>query len=236
MFQIIALFILISTIIAANEQIILVIAKDFDVSKAQLYTFEKIDKHYVQVFTPFSVNLGRNGLAWGEGLRVIEHKKDEVQKREGDGRAPSGIFSLGDAFGYAKNLNTKLHYIYADKELICIDDASHEKYNQVLHVKNKNDIKSYENMHREDDLYEIGVIVKHNEKNIPSFGSCIFLHVEKNASSATAGCTSMPKEKLSQLIAWLDPKKSPILIQIPQQYYQNILKIYPELLIDLTKQ
>jgi D-alanyl-D-alanine dipeptidase len=231
MFKIIYLFILLSTIITANEQIILVISKDFDASKAQLYTFEKKDTHYQKVFTPFSVNLGRNGLAWGEGIKAIEHKKNEPQKREGDGRAPSGIFSLGEAFGYTKNLTTKLHYIYADKELICVDDISHKRYNQVLHVSNKNDIKSYENMRRSDNLYEIGVIVKHNEKNIPSFGSCIFLHVEKNALSPTSGCTSMPKKKLSQLIQWLDAKKSPILIQVPQQYYPDILEIYPELLI-----
>ena len=232
MFKIIQVFILISTIISANEQIILVISEDFDAPKAKLYTFEKKANYYHSVFTPFEVNLGRNGLGWGEGIRTIEHKKDEPQKREGDGRAPSGIFSLGDAFGYTKSSTTKLHYIYADKELICIDDVSHEKYNQILHVSNKNAVKSYENMRRSDNLYEIGVMVKHNEKNIPSFGSCIFLHVEKNASSPTAGCTSMPKEKLLQLISWLDAKKEPILIQVTQQYYPEILKIYPELLIE----
>ncbi len=231
MFKIIYLFILLSTIITANEQIILVISKDFNASKAKLYTFEKIQKHYQRVFTPFSVNLGRSGLGWGEGMETIEHKKNEPQKREGDGRAPSGIFFLGNAFGYTKTLKSKLHYTYADEKLICVDDFTHEKYNQVLHVKNKNDIKSYENMRRTDNLYEIGVIVKHNEKNIPSYGSCIFLHVERNTSSPTAGCTSMPKEKLSQLISWLDANKSPILIQIPQQYYPDILEIYPELLI-----
>jgi len=231
MFKTILLFILISTIITADEQIILVISEDFDANKAQLYTFEKRDMHYYEVFTPFSVNLGRSGLAWGEGIKTIKYKKYEPQKREGDGRAPSGIFSLGNAFGYAKEVKTKLHYIYADKELICVDDVAHAKYNRVLHVSDKNDVKSYENMHRTDDLYEIGIMVKHNEKNIPSYGSCIFLHVEKNASSPTAGCTSMSKEKLSQLLQWLDAKKEPLLIQVPKQYYPSILKIYPELLI-----
>ena len=231
MFQIITLFILLSTIMSANEQIILVISENFDASRAKLFTFEKKASHYHKVFEAFDVNLGRSGLGWGEGVQTIEHRKDEPQKREGDGRAPSGIFSLGNAFGYAKTSTSKLPYMYADKELVCVDDVGHKDYNKVLHVRNKNSLKSYENMHRKDNLYEIGVIVKHNEKNIPSHGSCIFLHVERNATAPTAGCTSMPKEKLSQLIHWLDATKSPILIQIPQQYYEDILKIYPQLLI-----
>ena len=42
--------------------------------------------------------VGRNGLAWGRGVRT-DLPAGEPQKREGDGRAPAGIFKLGPAFG-----------------------------------------------------------------------------------------------------------------------------------------
>lgn len=231
MFKLFSLIVLLSTILRANEQIILVISDDFNATTAQLYTYEKKSKHYHRVFVPFSVNLGRNGLGWGEGIQNLQHQENEPQKREGDGRAPSGIFMLGNAFGYEPTSSTKLHYTHADTELICVDDVTNKHYNRVLHVKDKTAIKSYEIMQRKDNLYEIGVMVAHNEKNIPSYGSCIFLHVEKYSGAPTAGCTSMSKEKLSQLIQWLDYDKKPILIQIPALYYNEVLKLYPELLI-----
>jgi L,D-peptidoglycan transpeptidase YkuD (ErfK/YbiS/YcfS/YnhG family) len=231
MFKIIQVIVLLSTIIKADEQIIMVVSDKFNSKTAKLFTFEKNGGHYHQVFSAIDVNLGRNGLAWGEGSVKVEHKKDEPLKREGDGCAPAGIFKLGDAFGYAPNSSTKLHYIHADKELICVDDVESSYYNQLLHVSNKKSIKSYEDMRRKDNLYEFGVIVKHNEKNIPSHGSCIFLHVQKSKNSPTSGCTSMKREKLIKLIEWLDYKKRPVLIQIPKPYYKNILKIYPELFI-----
>ncbi len=232
MFKILQVIVLLSTIIKADTQIIMVLSDDFNSTTAKLFTFEKNNGVYHQIFTPFSVNLGRNGLGWGDGITSVKHKKAEPVKREGDGCAPAGIFSLGDAFAYEKNISTNLHLIHADTELICVDDVNSNFYNQILHVKEKSDIKSYENMRRKDNLYEIGVIVKHNRNNTPSHGSCIFLHVQKNKNSPTSGCTSMAKEKLEKLLKWLDYKKEPVLIQIPKKYYKDILKIYPTLLIE----
>ncbi len=227
MFKIIQVIVLLSTIIKADNQIILVLSDDFNSTTAKLFTFEKKDKHYSRVFLPFSVNLGRSGLAWGEGIREIQHKAGEPLKREGDGKSPAGLFKLGTAFGYEQNISTKLPYIYADKDLICVDDVNSTYYNQLLHVSDRDNIKSYENMRRKDNLYEIGVVVKHNENNTPSHGSCIFLHIQKNQNSPTSGCTSMSKESLKKLLDWLDYKKEPLLIQIPKIYYKDILKIYP---------
>ncbi len=230
MLKIIALFMLFTPLIYANEQIILVISDDFNTSKARLFTYEKQANGYVRVFESFSVNLGRNGLGWGEGIKKVEHLKNEPLKYEGDGRAPAGIFKLGYAFGYASKNPSKLTYIQATDDLICVDDAQNKFYNQVLHVSDKSKIKSYENMHRNDNLYEIGVMVGHNSDNISKRGSCIFLHIEKGNDSATAGCTSMSIEKLSSLMAWLDAKKAPILIQLPSKYCAKGVEKYKELI------
>ena len=224
MFRIIQLFFLLSTIISANEQIILVIADDFNSTKAKLYTFEKKDARYHKVFETFDVNLGRNGLGWGIGIADIKHNKNSPVKYEGDGRAPAGVFFLGSAFGYKKRLNTDLKYIYADKDLICIDDSSNKNYNKILHVKDKSEIESFEYMRRDDNLYEMGIVVKHNTQSVAKRGSCIFLHIQKSEDSPTSGCTSMSKENLLKLIEWLDIDKEPLLIQLPKDIVKSVLE------------
>jgi hypothetical protein len=46
-----------------------------------------------------AVLLGGGGLAWGRGLHP--DGADGAVKREGDRRAPPGVFALGSGFGYA---------------------------------------------------------------------------------------------------------------------------------------
>src|SRR5688572_27782019 len=58
------------------------------------------------------VVVGRTGLAWGVG--VAPDAADEPAKREGDGKAPAGLFPLGTAFGFAPSaaaLRTRLPYL-----------------------------------------------------------------------------------------------------------------------------
>src|SRR5688572_22684092 len=58
------------------------------------------------------VVVGRAGLAWGVG--VAPDASDEPAKREGDGKAPAGLFPLGTAFGFAPSaaaLRTRLPYL-----------------------------------------------------------------------------------------------------------------------------
>jgi D-alanyl-D-alanine dipeptidase len=77
-------------------------------------------------------------------------------------------------------------------------------------------------MRRDDILYKWGVVVDHNPAAIPGAGSCIFLHVWKNAASPTAGCTAMRESDLAGLIRWLDPARHPILVQMPRAVYRSL--------------
>ena len=56
---------------------------------------------------PTPVTIGRAGSAWGLGLHPAQRGP---QKREGDGRAPAGVFRIGTAFGYADRPTTALPY------------------------------------------------------------------------------------------------------------------------------
>jgi len=230
MMKTILLSILCTLTLFAKEQIVLVVASDFNTSKAILYTYEKEGADYTQIFKPLSVNLGRSGLAWGIGLLEIPHGLYEPLKHEGDGKAPAGIFLLSATFAYDKNTPTKLPLLHATKQLVCVDDSSSDDYNKILNVTDpKIHFKSFEWMHRNDDLYQIGVVIDHNSARIKDSGSCIFLHVQREQNTPTSGCTAMPYTALKKIVTWLDASKHPVLIQIPKQYCSKLPLPYTNL-------
>ncbi len=205
------------------QQIIFVEADDFNASSAILECFEGNQLVYKNIH----VNLGKNGLGWGIGEKEIPHKADEPIKHEGDKRAPAGIFKLTQTFGYASKVNTKLPYLHADKNLICVDDSHSSFYNQIIEAHG--DEKSFEHMRRTDNQYKIGIVVAHNPHAVQNQGSCIFMHIQKAKNHPTVGCTSMREEDLRKIIKWLDKSKNPILIQIPKAYEKEVLADYPQL-------
>jgi len=208
----------------SSQQILLVVADDFNSSTAKLTCIE--DNQLI--CKDVKVNLGKNGLGWGIGLKEIPHAQNEPIKHEGDKRAPAGVFLLTESFGYTPQHQGKLPYLYADKNLICVDDSHSSFYNQIIEA-NGNE-KSFEHMRRQDGQYRYGVVVAHNPNAVPMRGSCIFLHIQKEKNHPTVGCTSMEEEDLKKIIRWLDKKKHPLLIQIPQKYLKELTDIYPELI------
>lgn len=213
-----------SVLLVASKQIILVVADDFNTSKAQLECYDESK----QVFKTINVNLGKNGMGWGLGEEKLQQQLTDSKKYEGDKKAPSGIFRLSSVFGYKENMNVNMPYPYASKELICVDDVKSSDYNKIISIT-KDKPASFEYMKREDSQYELGVVVEHNADSLYKRGSCIFLHVEKESDKATAGCTSMTLENLEKIISWLDEKKEPILIQIQKSSSKEIIQKYPEL-------
>lgn len=224
MIKSILILITIQIFLFADNQIILVVSQDFNSSKASLECYENGE----QLFNTMDVNIGTNGLGWGIPKTNIPHKKSEPFKKEGDKKAPAGVFKLTKIFGYEKNKNFHMPYVYAQKNLICVDDVDSEYYNQLIFMK-QNPPKSFEFMKRDDKQYELGILVEHNKKGIKGKGSCIFIHVRKAKDASTAGCTSMSLENLKKITSWLDKSKNPTLIQIPKSYAKEVLKLYPEL-------
>lgn len=210
----------------ASQQTILVVSEDFDSPKAKLECYE----NGKQLFKTIEVNIGKNGMGWGLGEIVLTQNSNDPIKKEGDKKAPAGIFKLTNAFGYEKERNLKLPYLFASKSLICVDDSKSEFYNQIIDKK-KSTPNSFEWMRRDDHQYELGITVAHNKNAVEQRGSCIFLHVSKSKDAPTAGCTAMDLEDIKKIAEWLDKDKNPILIQIPKSSSKEILKLYPELKI-----
>lgn len=208
----------------AGEQIILVVADDFNSQKATLSCFENGKK----VFDSFEVNMGKNGLAYGLGEVELLHNSQDLIKQEGDNRSPIGIFTLDSAFGYKQEMDIKMPYLYASRELICVDDPNSNLYNKIVEMPKKAP-KSFELMRRDDNQYALGIVVGHNKEQLSGAGSCIFLHIKSPDETPTAGCTSMKYLEIEQIVHWLDKSKNPTLIQIVRSQREEILKLYPDL-------
>jgi D-alanyl-D-alanine dipeptidase len=155
---------------------------------------------------------------------LVDPQSDGPRKIEGDNKAPAGIFRLGPAFGYAAAASArwiKLPYVPLTAESEGVDDPHSRYYNQLVERSKVTDVdwRSSEQMRRADELYKWGVFVAHNPAATPGAGSCIFLHIWRNSSAATVGCTAMPEQRLVQLLRWLDSASHPVLIQMPRADY-----------------
>jgi D-alanyl-D-alanine dipeptidase len=194
------------------------------------FTRSESNNQWIVAGEPVAVVVGKNGLGWGAGLvdtDVFRAPSDPL-KKEGDGKAPAGVFSLGEAFGYAdKSIpDEKLPYVHLTDAIECVDDPASKFYNRVLDRGSVSpDWNSSEHMHRSDELYRWGLVVEHNANPTKSGGgSCIFMHIWRGPREGTAGCTAMPQPEIEKLLGWLDPARKPLLVQMPESEYRRLRK------------
>jgi len=214
---------------AACRQLLLCLAADGEATGARLQRFARPPAGPWQaVGAVVPVTLGRAGLAWGRGLQapVAGGLPD---KREGDGRAPAGVFAISELFGSAAPDSAfaraaRLPYRQATADLKAIDDPASAYYNRIVDQSAvaRPDWASCEEMLRADQRYAIGAVVAHNAAPpLPGAGSCIFLHVWAAPGVPTAGCTAMGLAEMSEITGWLDGAAAPVLVQLPLAEYER---------------
>lgn len=211
--------------LAGHRQLLVVTTQDWDEKQGTLALYERSsnDSTWILVRTHIPVVVGKNGLAWGIGLHPSV--KEGFYKKEGDGRSPAGIFSLGSAFGFTPSSEMrqlKMEYLPLNEFIEAVDDPLSRYYNCIVNRKEViPDWQSSEKM-GEEPLYSIGLAVNHNFPNPKAHaGSAIFVHIWRGESSGTAGCTAMSQEDLNHVLFWLDQGKNPALVQLPiHQYYE----------------
>ncbi len=211
------------------QQIVIVISPDDTTIVAELHRFDRKENQWIRNAAPHPVSLGRTGLAQGKGVHLPD-LLDGIEKKEGDGKSPSGIFHFGKAFGYAPPSaakGIKMPYVTIDENTQCIEDSKSRYYNQILdNTSVEKDWESADFMRRKDDLYKWGIFVQHNTPAKAESGSCIFLHLWRGHGKPTAGCTAMTEENMLGLLQWLDPSKNPLLLQVTAKDYPVFLKKY----------
>lgn len=166
---------------------------------ARVSGWERNDSGWTQVINPVNAVIGRNGLA------------PIGEKREGDGRTPSGTFALRRAFGYEKGAPTGLDYRVVTEKDFWIDAPASPLYNQWV----TGDIPevSHEILRRQDDLYKYVIVIEYNtDPVIPGTGSAIFMHVWRAANKPTAGCVAVAEADILRLLHWLDAHRNPVIL------------------------
>ncbi len=215
-----------ATSISASQQLVVVTTAGWGAKSGRLRRFERGPAGFVPVGPAVDIVVGGGGMGWGIGLHG--GSPGEPRKMEGDGRAPAGVFRLTRTFGKAKAPRSSLPSAQIAPGDLCIDDVSHASYNRLVPVGEAiAPAKSAEQLHRKDWLYDELVVVDQNHaedgaRPIAGRGSCVFLHVWRKKGSGTAGCTAMDARDLSDVIAWLDASKSPLLVQLPADVYDGV--------------
>ncbi|WP_226876941.1 L,D-transpeptidase family protein [Microbulbifer hainanensis] len=211
-----------------SSQLVITVTDSWDADSGHMYTFRRDQGRWKAASIATPVNVGRNGLAWGLGLHPAQSGK---QKREGDGRAPAGIFALDGAFGYLPSVKTGLDYQQMNAGHYCIDVTGSPLYNQTVDAGEVGQAAvagSSEGMRRDihygDQLYRKGIFVAHNPHNRDGAGSCIFMHLWKDEGVPTAGCTSMAEPVMDRLLGWLDAAEHPVYVALPRAEYERLRK------------
>ena len=214
--------------LARARQLVVVTTRGWDEVPGLLRRFERKGAKgvWTQVGKDVPVAVGRNGLGWGAGL-VETSTEAGPQKKEGDGKAPAGLFALGSAFGFAPTQEAawlRFPYIQLTPSVECVDDTASRNYNLIVDrlAAGGVDWNSSEHM-RAVEGYRWGMVVRHNAApTVAGRGSCIFLHVWAGPGKGTAGCTALEEGSLTELLRWLDPKNGPLLVQLPEADYARL--------------
>lgn len=132
--------------------------------------------------------LGRTGLV--------------VDKREGDGATPAGVFPLRRVLYRpdrvaAPETGLPVRPITADDGWC--DDPGDPAYNRLVRLPYPG---RHERLWRDDGLYDLVAVIGHNDDPVvPGRGSAIFLHVAKPDHAPTEGCVALALDDLRRLLA-----------------------------------
>lgn len=209
-----------------STQLIVVKADSWNKIEGKMSAYEWKNNKWALVLANIPIVTGRSGMAWGKGLHSDYLNKGKL-KKEGDGNSPAGIFYLSGLFGY-EEISSKMNSLKVDNRTFCVDDAKSTYYNQIIKTDTvKKDWTSAETMRMKSDIYKYGIFVDYNVKPaVAGKGSCIFMHIWGGSNKPTAGCTAMKEADILMIINFLDKKKNPLLVQLPQIEYEKLRKLY----------
>jgi L,D-peptidoglycan transpeptidase YkuD (ErfK/YbiS/YcfS/YnhG family) len=178
-------------------QVIAVSAAGYGATTATFTAYQRTASGWQQVFGPWTAHIGRNGFA------------PPGQKREGDGRTPSGAYGFSFFFGVDANPGVRFSFrAIPGPWIVWDDDPASANYNEWIDNRTQSAGAGPEPMHV--SAYAYGAVIDYNASRTPGLGSAIFMHV--SSGSSTAGCVSLPTSELLSVLRWLDPSRAPRII------------------------
>ena len=128
-------------------------------------------------------------------------------KHEGDGATPIGCWPVREAFYRADRIGrprTRLKLrpiLESDGWCDAIGDRNYNR--RVRHPYPA----SAEDMRREDGLYDLMVVLGHNDRpRVQGLGSAVFMHVARPDWKPTAGCVALRLADLVKVLRLLDAR------------------------------
>jgi L,D-peptidoglycan transpeptidase YkuD (ErfK/YbiS/YcfS/YnhG family) len=216
-----------------STQTVVVTTPDWNSVTGRLQRFERSSpgKPWTPVGDSIAIVVGRNGTGWGAGVLPTDdpatRSPQDPVKKEGDGKSPAGVFPISAVFGYAAQPlpGLKMTYTSLTPSVECVDDSASHFYNRIVDRASVSpDWNSSEHMSQAGLAYRWGAVIDQNAAAIPQAGSCVFMHIWAGPTVGTSGCTAMPQEQLEPILAWLDPARNPLLVQLPLAQYKKLKK------------
>jgi L,D-peptidoglycan transpeptidase YkuD (ErfK/YbiS/YcfS/YnhG family) len=165
-----------------TDQIVTVVASG---TNAKITLWEKTNSIWSEA-------LSTNGFVGSQGVG---------QAHEGSMHTPKGAYTLGFAFGQS-NPGTQLPFRQITPNSYWISDVNSDLYNtwqEGSYAGNGNEhLADYANLQ-----YYYAIVINYNENRVKGAGSAFFLHVSNGRP--TAGCVSVPKNIMEQLMKRIHP-------------------------------
>lgn len=204
------------------RQVVVVTTGSWGSSYARLQTWRRtLGGQWVRVMEPVPARVGWNGV------RPAENRLQNT------GTTPAGTFALLRGFGLAEPPGVELPYRRVDGNDWWPYDPSDPKTYNVLQpwrarqAQWRTDwaerLASYRKQYRYAVVLDYNLpsdIRWRNNQRIArttadtTAGGGIFLHV--NGSGATAGCISVTRARMRQVLTWLDPDLDPVIVVGPR--------------------
>ncbi len=120
-------------------------------------------------------------------------------KREGDAKTSTEIYSFGQAFGVAGNPGISRNWLTVNNNHYWVDDSNSQYYNKLVDA-NQTGIQwsSAEHLASYGTAYKYAIAVNYNTACTPSAGSAIFLHCSSGGS--TTGCISISESNMIKIL------------------------------------
>lgn len=156
------------------------------------------------------ISVTQDGLTDPEGRRLrcaLGRGGIAPAKREGDGVTPAGAWPMRRVLYRADRLSRPQTALpaapIAEYDGWC-DDPADPAYNRPV---KRPYAASHEAMWREDGLYDVVVVLGHNDDPpVPGAGSAIFLHVARPDYGPTEGCVALALPDLLDLLKRCGPE------------------------------
>jgi L,D-peptidoglycan transpeptidase YkuD (ErfK/YbiS/YcfS/YnhG family) len=172
-------------------QVVSVTTAHYGSVQATVRAFIKRDGRWRQVFGPWTAWIGADGFA------------PPGDKREGDGRTPSGSSTFSFMFGDAGNPGVHYHWRHATRADVWDDDSASPRYDEWVDTNDHSAGRDPEPLYAPPSYLDVAVI-NYNAGRTPGRGSAIFLHVTHHGP--TAGCVALPRSHVLALLRWLRPR------------------------------